>query len=71
MSIPRQRIRSATGQVLERGYIYLPPDTWKRLEGLATAFAMPCGVTIAALINASEGPTESKEVNVSKTVNTD
>ena len=59
VSIPhtrRQRIIAQSGDVLERAYIFLPPQTWEALAGLCEVMGRSGSQVIESLIStASRG----------------
>ena len=51
----RQTLKSASGQVLERSYLYMLPSTWIALRGLCIASNQPSSTLIESLIIAASG----------------
>lgn len=52
----RQTCQNASGQVLERAYLYLLPSTWSTLKTLCAGAAMPSSELIEQMIlNAASG----------------
>lgn len=56
LSIPgtrRQRITARSGEVLERSYVFLPPETWAALTGLCHTSGRSSSEVIESLINSA------------------
>ena len=51
----RQTCQNASGQALERAYIYLLPSTWIALKALCAGAALPSSELIEQLILAASG----------------
>ena len=51
----RQTCQNAAGQVLERAYLYLLPETWHVLRGLTRTTGLPQSELIETLIRAASG----------------
>lgn len=60
---PRQRIQTASGLLLERRYVYLPPEVWEALYALSSVFDISASQYICDLINAAKVGTIEKDKN--------
>ena len=72
-SIPhtkRQSIQNASGQAIERAYLYLLPSTWIALKALCAASGKPTSELIEQLILAASGTSEKDITNDSTSTRT-
>lgn len=58
----RQTAQNASGQAIERAYLYLLPTTWTALKALCTASGMKQSELIEQLILAASGNSK-KDIN--------
>jgi len=59
----RQTCQNASGQVLERAYLYLLPSTWSTLKTLCAGAAMPSSELIEQLILTAASGNSIKDIN--------